>query len=72
MRHRLKSFTHLRAQGLSKGDEHPQTLFRGYGSLYLYLLLPAFPLLFEFSLPCSFTTANGPIKSPEIGTAFSA
>jgi len=23
MRHRLKWFTHLRAQGLSKGDEHP-------------------------------------------------
>jgi len=26
MRHRLQWFIHLRAQGLSKGDEHPTTV----------------------------------------------
>ena len=29
MRHRLKWFIHLRAQGLSKGDEHPTNALRG-------------------------------------------
>ena len=33
MRHRLKRFTNLRAQGLSKGDEHPTN------TLYLCLCL---------------------------------
>jgi len=35
MRHRLKWFIHLRAQGLSKGDEDPPTLLMGYGTLCL-------------------------------------
>ena len=29
MRHRLKWFIHLRAQGLSKGDKHPTNTLRG-------------------------------------------
>jgi len=29
MRHRLKWFIHLRPQGLSKGDEHPNNSLRG-------------------------------------------
>jgi len=33
MRHRLQWFIHLRAQGLSKGHEHPTNTFHGYGSL---------------------------------------
>jgi len=39
MRHRLKWFIHLRAHGLSKGDEHPLTLSMGHGTLYLTPLL---------------------------------
>jgi len=36
MRHRLKWLIHLRAQGLSKGDEHPTNTPHGaYGTLYL-------------------------------------
>jgi len=37
MRHRLKWFIYLRAQGLSKGDAHPATLLMGYGTIYVYL-----------------------------------
>ena len=29
MRHRLKWFIHLRARGLSKGDEHPTNTLHG-------------------------------------------
>jgi len=29
MRHRLKWFMHLRAEGLSKGDEHPINTLHG-------------------------------------------
>jgi len=29
LRHRLKWFIHLRAHGLSKGDEHPTNTLRG-------------------------------------------
>jgi len=38
MRHRLKWFIHLRAQGLNKGDltSTSPTLLVGYGTLYLY------------------------------------
>ena len=38
---RLKWFIQLWAQGLSGGDEHPPTLFMGYGILYLYLMITA-------------------------------
>ena len=40
MHHRLKWFIHLRAQGLSKGDEHPTNTPRGvwYSLPYLYHL----------------------------------
>jgi len=34
MRHSLEWFIHLRAQGLSKGDEHPPTLLMEYGTLF--------------------------------------
>jgi len=37
MRHRLTWFLHLRAQGLSKGDEHATNSPHGYGILHLYL-----------------------------------
>jgi len=36
MRHRLQWFIHLRAQGLSKGDENPPTLFMRYGRGLLF------------------------------------
>jgi len=38
MRHRLKWFIHLGAQGLSKGEKHPTNTPPGYGrpTLYLY------------------------------------
>jgi len=40
MRHRLKWFMHLRAQGLSKGDEHPTNTPHGvWYSLPIYLLV---------------------------------
>jgi len=39
MRHRLKWFTQIKAQGLRKGDEHPPTLFMGYDTLYRYLFI---------------------------------
>jgi len=41
MRQRLKWFIHLRAQGLSKGDEHPTNTLHGYGTLYHYSTKPA-------------------------------
>ena len=38
MRHRVKWFIHLRAHGLSRGNEHPTNTLRArYGTLYLYL-----------------------------------
>jgi len=37
MRHRLQWFIHLRAQGLSKGDEHPTNTLRSYGTLYIFM-----------------------------------
>jgi len=33
MRHRLEWFIHLRAQGLSNGDEHPTNTLHGHGTL---------------------------------------
>jgi len=39
-------FTHLRAQGLSKEDEHPPTAHMGYGRAHV-LVLKAFTLNFS-------------------------
>jgi len=36
MRHRLEWFINLRAEGLSKGDEHPTNTPHGYDTLYLF------------------------------------
>jgi len=44
MRHRLQWFIHLRAQGLSKGDEHPtKTLHGVWYSLSLHLQYASTP-----------------------------
>jgi len=34
---RLILFIHLQAQGLSKRDQHPQTLLMGYGTVYFFV-----------------------------------
>ena len=38
MRHRLKWFIHLRAQGLSKGDEHTTNTLHGGTVIFTFLL----------------------------------
>jgi len=48
MCHRLKWFIHLRAQGLSKGDEHPTNTAHG-----VWYSLP--PLPYRFVQLCSHT-----------------
>jgi len=40
MRHRLKWFIHLRAHGLSKGDEHRTNILHGVWYSSLYTLIP--------------------------------
>jgi len=60
MYHRLKWLIHLRAQGLSNGDEHPPTLLMRYGTL---LLFTRFYILFEYWFTCYFTLSALPLAS---------
>ena len=53
--HRLKWFIHLRAHGLSKGDEHSTNTHHGYGTLYLFI-----------SLNCTISTQTNIDKSSAV------
>ena len=69
MRHRLKWFIHLRAQGLSKGDEHPTNTVYGVWYSLLFLRHPAWKQngegLFWFWHFINLSlTAPGPTRGP--------
>jgi len=49
VRHRLECFIHLWAHDLSKGDEHPPTLFMGYSTLFTYICIALYNVTMRYS-----------------------